>query len=169
MAAALADYEGWHPQILGMVAETRHLFITKLYDRESLDRWVDGRVVLIGDAAHAMLPYHAQGAVQSLEDGWFLGRCLALAPDDVDSALARYQNLRLARATEVQAQSRAAQHWYHYTRPEDLARREARFRRYREAGSDAFSPQQEWLYSYDAESAALGTDDEWQRLAWRPG
>ncbi len=113
-----------------------------------------------------MLPYHAQGAVQSLEDSWVLGRCLALG-HDVESALERYESLRKARAQEVQAQSRAAQHWYHYTEPADIARRDARFKRYRDAGSTAFSPQQEWLYSYDAEKAALGTDDEWRRLAWR--
>lgn len=167
--AALADYDGWHPQIAGLIAATEEPFVTQLFDREALAGWVAGRAVLLGDAAHAMLPYHAQGAVQSLEDAWVLGRCLALGRADIDAALWRYEELRRARATEVQAQSRAAQHWYHYTEPEDLARREARFQGHRDAGSQSFSPQQEWLYSYDAERAALGTDDAWRRLSWRSG
>ena len=165
--AVLADYDGWHDQIVGLLEATEEPFLTQLFDREALSGWVAGRAVLLGDAAHAMLPYHAQGAVQSLEDAWVLGRCLALGHTDVQSALLRYEALRQTRAQEVQAQSRSAQHWYHYTEPADIARREARFKGYRDAGSAAFSPQQEWLYSYDAEKAALGTDDEWRRLGWR--
>ena len=166
LEAALADYEGWHDQIVGLLEATEEPFLTQLFDREAIAGWVAGRAVLLGDAAHAMLPYHAQGAVQSLEDAWVLGRCLALDRADVESALARYETLRKARAQEVQAQSRAAQHWYHYTEPADIARRDARFQGYRDAGSTAFSPQQEWLYSYDAEKAALGTDDDWRQLGW---
>ncbi len=167
LEAALVDYDGWHDQIVGLIKATEEPFVTQLFDREALASWVSGRAVLLGDAAHAMLPYHAQGAVQSLEDAWVLGRCLSLGDNDLDAALARYEELRRGRATEVQAQSRAAQQWYHYTEPEDLARREARFRGYRDAGGQSFSPQQEWLYSYDAERAALGTDEAWRRLSWR--
>ena len=165
--AALADYEGWHDQIVALIAATAEPFVTQLLDREALSSWVAGRAVLLGDAAHAMLPYHAQGAVQSLEDAWVLGRCLSLGRTDIDGCLSRYESLRKGRATEVQTQSRAAQHWYHYTESADLTRREARFKGHREAGSTAFSPQQEWLYSYDAEKAVLGTDHDWRRLRWR--
>ncbi|MDX1384579.1 MAG: FAD-dependent monooxygenase, partial [Thermoanaerobaculia bacterium] len=164
---ALSDYDGWHPQIRGLIEATGEPFVTRLYDREALPSWVEGRAVLMGDAAHAMLPYHAQGAVQSLEDAWVLGRCLALGGADVDAALARYETLRRPRATEVQAQSRAAQDWYHYSDADDLARREARFEGHRRAGAHTFSPQQQWLYSYDAERAVLGTDEAWRRSAWR--
>ncbi len=158
---------GGPPQIRGMRDATGEPFITKLFDRESLTSWVERRVVLLGDAAHAMLPYHAQGAVQSLEDAWVLGRCLSLGSGDIDGALVRYESLRRDRASEVQAQSRAAQHWYHYTDAQDIARREGRFRRYRDAGGSTFSPQQQWLYLYDAEKAATGADDEWRQLSWR--
>ena len=73
-----------------------------LFDREPLQSWIHGRIALIGDAAHAMLPYHAQGGAQSLEDAWVLGRSLAIR-DNIDDALRHYQSLRLPRTSQVQA------------------------------------------------------------------
>ena len=89
--ALLADFAGWHPQIVGLMAATERPFITRLHDREPLASWVKGRAVLLGDAAHAMLPYHAQGAVQSLEDAWVLARSIAMATSTVGSASTRSQ------------------------------------------------------------------------------
>jgi salicylate hydroxylase len=175
----LADYAGWHPQISGLMAATERPFVTRLVDREPLASWVSGRVVLLGDAAHAMLPYHAQGAVQSLEDAWVLARSIALAVSGAKGAgtsstgdaalreaLLRYQRLRRDRATQVQAYSRAAQDWYHASDPAEVARRDERFRGVARRGAGGFSPQQEWLYAYDAEKAALGEDDEWRAMKW---
>jgi salicylate hydroxylase len=128
-----------------------------------------------------MLPYHAQGAVQSLEDAWVLARCLSgAAPeaagasvpplidadDPIAGALARYEQLRKDRASQVQAYSRAAQDWYHLSEPADLARRAERFRAVARRGPAGFSTQQEWLYAYDAEKAALGEDAAWRALQW---
>ncbi len=143
-----------------------------------LASWVKGRVVLLGDAAHAMLPYHAQGAVQSLEDAWVLARSIAMAapaggsastgqPGAIEEALLRYQTLRRDRATQVQAYSRAAQDWYHVSDPVEIARRDERFRAVARRGDAGFSSQQEWLYAYDAEKAALGEDDQWRAMRWR--
>ena len=76
-ADAIAAFEGWHPQlheILGAVDET---FIWALFDRPPLPRWSRGRVTLLGDACHPMLPFMAQGAAQALEDGATLAACLA--------------------------------------------------------------------------------------------
>jgi salicylate hydroxylase len=177
--ALLDDYAGWHPQIVGLMAATARPFITRLLDREPLPSWVNGRVVLLGDAAHAMLPYHAQGAVQSLEDAWVLARSIAIASTAASGAagsatgdaalreaLLRYQRLRLDRATQVQAYSRAAQDWYHVSDPVEIARRDERFRAVARRGAGGFSPQQEWLYTYDAEKAALGEDDAWRAMKW---
>jgi len=172
--ALLADHEGWHPQIVGLLAATDRPFITRLRDRAPLPTWVDGRVVLLGDAAHAMLPYHAQGAVQGLEDAWVLARLIAMAGRDggegaIDAALDRYQRLRHDRTTQVQAYSRAAQDWYHVSEPAEVARRDERFRAVARRGGagTGFSTQQEWLYAYDAEKAALGVDHEWRAMRWR--
>ena len=75
-ADAIAAFEGWHPQlheILGAVDDT---FIWALFDRPPLAHWSQGRVTLLGDACHAMLPFMAQGAAQALEDGATLTACL---------------------------------------------------------------------------------------------
>jgi salicylate hydroxylase len=180
--ALLRDHAGWHPQIVGLLGATERPFLTLLYDRHPLDSWVRGRIALLGDAAHAMLPYHAQGAVQSLEDAWVLARSIAgagraVASADsgpagiaggipIEDALRRYERLRRDRATQVQAYSRAAQDWYHVSEPEELGRRGDRFRAIARRGPAGFSSQQEWLYAYDAEKAALGEDDEWRAMRW---
>lgn len=166
-AEVIAAFDGWYERPRRIIEATAQPFVTALYDRDPLDAWVSGRVALMGDAAHAMLPYHAQGAVQSIEDAWVLARALSLAEDDPHAALARYERLRRDRANQLVQQSRNAERWYHVEDPAEVAARNARFRRNNDRFGDDFSPQQHWLYSYDAERAALGTDDEWRALpAW---
>jgi salicylate hydroxylase len=166
---AIAEHAGWHPQVLDLVALTEQSLITRLYDREPLERWVAGRIALLGDAAHAMLPYHAQGAVQSIEDAWVLASCLSRAGSDAPAALRRYEGLRLGRTAQVQQQSRAAQQWYHVADPAEVEKRNARFRRTQAASANGFSSGQDWLYAYDAEKAARGEDADWQRTSWSGG
>lgn len=84
-----------------------------LCDRDPVANWVDGRVALLGDAAHPMLQYFAQGACMAMEDAVALSHCLE-AYADADVALATYQNLRRLRTARVQLQSREiGQHVYH--------------------------------------------------------
>lgn len=163
----LEEYEGWNPEVRRLISLTREPFVTALYDREPLSGCVNGRIALLGDAAHAMLPYHAQGAVQSMEDAWVLARLLERAEGNLSAALQRYQALRVDRATRVQMQSRVAEKRFHMSDPEEVAQRNAKFRKYDAQYSGAFLPQQEWLFGYDADRAALGTDDQWRALrAW---
>ncbi|MEU9362023.1 FAD-dependent monooxygenase [Streptomyces sp. NPDC048301] len=72
-----------------------------LYDRTPIDSWVHGRIALLGDAAHPMLQYLAQGACQALEDAVALGQALAGASDPAD-AFAAYAGRRRERATRIQ-------------------------------------------------------------------
>ncbi|KAA0094112.1 hypothetical protein CIW49_25750 [Mycolicibacterium sp. P1-18] len=79
-----------------------------LYDRDPLPNWSEGRVTLLGDASHPMLPFMAQGAGTALEDAAVLARCLdGVAADGVADALARYERARLPRTTAIQGGSRA--------------------------------------------------------------
>ena len=88
-----------------------------LCDREPTDRWVDGRVALLGDAAHPMLQYMAQGACMAMEDAVCLADSLATA-DALEMGLARYRDRRLLRTARVQLMSRAmGDHVYHPAGP----------------------------------------------------
>jgi salicylate hydroxylase len=161
----LSIYEGWNSEVTGLVELTEQPFVTALYDRAPLEHWVNGRIALIGDAAHAMLPYHAQGAVQSMEDAWVLARCLAQSDaSEVRQALFRYESLRKDRATRIQAQSRAQERRMHMSDPAEVAARNAKLRKYDAEFEGKFLPQQEWLFGYDAELAALGEDHRWRAL-----
>jgi salicylate hydroxylase len=77
-----------------------------LCDRDPVDRWVDGRVALLGDAAHPMLQYAAQGACMALEDAVYLGGLLDCAPADMPARLVRYNVDRRDRTARVQLLSR---------------------------------------------------------------
>lgn len=90
-----AGFGGQAADVISRV-ETCHLWA--LYLHPVADHWHKGRVVLAGDAAHAMLPFMAQGASQGLEDAWVLAACLA---DHPDTALERYQALRRPRVLRV--------------------------------------------------------------------
>lgn len=87
---------------VALIARDRHW---KMVDRDPVDSWVRGRVALLGDAAHPMFQYVAQGACQALEDAHVLGGALGAQPD-IDSALKEYQRARVPRASRVQLTAR---------------------------------------------------------------
>jgi len=150
VADALEEFAGFHPlvrQIIGAVDET---YRWALYDREPLDRWTRGRVTLLGDAAHAMLPFLAQGACQAVEDAAVLARCLADATADaVPERLERYEALRKPRATKVQKGSFANATTYHL--PDGPAQR-ARDLRYTALSNEEPYAARGWLFDHDAEA-----------------
>jgi 3-hydroxybenzoate 6-monooxygenase len=85
-----------------------------LCDRDPVQNWVDGRVALLGDAAHPMMQYLAQGACMAMEDAVAMSHHLGAQPDAPEAALATYQNLRRLRTARVQLQSREmGDHVYH--------------------------------------------------------
>jgi len=149
---ALAEYAGWHDTIRKIIAATPKLLRQALYDREPLPDWQAGRVVLLGDAAHPMMPFYAQGAAQSIEDAYVLAGCLAASPADPVSALARYIRLRQPRTAWMQGLSRREEELYQMTDAAAIAERNARMRANRIPESASFPPEQEQLYGYDAEA-----------------
>ena len=110
--AALADFEGWHPTITRMLGEAEALYRWALFDRAPLPQWVDGRVGLLGDAAHPMLPFMAQGAAMAVEDAWVVAREVTQKPSPA-RGLEAYQHLRQTRTGRVQAGSRANAKTFH--------------------------------------------------------
>jgi salicylate hydroxylase len=148
---ALAEYAGWHDTIRTIIAATPRVLRQALYDREPLPDWRVGRVVLLGDAAHPMMPFYAQGAAQSIEDAYVLAGCLAAMPDEPVAALQCYVKLRQPRTAWMQDLSRREEELYQMTDAAAIADRNARMRMNRFPESASFPPEQERLYGYDAE------------------
>jgi len=114
-----AAFAGWAAAPL-LQAMTR-CFLWGLFDRPAPPAWRRGRVALLGDACHPMLPFMAQGAVQAFEDGAALARLLPGA-GDVPAALAAYEAARRPRATRVQAVAAANARLFHAAGPARLLR-----------------------------------------------
>jgi salicylate hydroxylase len=146
VADALAAYEGWHGQIRRIIESVDETFIWALFDRAPLKRWSQGRVTLLGDACHPMLPFMAQGAAQAIEDGAALAACLA-ETSGVEAALRRYESLRLPRASKIQAMS--AQNKVRFHLP-DGPEQEERDRQMATQSTDWSINAVAWIYGHDA-------------------
>jgi salicylate hydroxylase len=153
---ALAEYAGWHSTIRAVIGATPRVLRQALYDRAPLPDWRVGRVVLLGDAAHPMLPFYAQGAAQSIEDAAVLAGCLARSPQDPARALERYVRLRQPRTAWMQDLSRREEELYQMTDATAIAARNARMSKNRIPEAAIFPPEQERLYGYDAEAVLRG-------------
>ena len=101
------EFEGWDPRIETLLSKVEKTFRWALYDREPLPAWTKGRLTLLGDAAHPMLPHLGQGANQSIEDGMALATILSHADRaNVPAALLAYERLRRERVAAVQRGAR---------------------------------------------------------------
>jgi salicylate hydroxylase len=146
VADTMARYEGWHPTVRGLIAAFPETYIWALHDRLPLPQWTAGRATLLGDACHPMLPFMAQGAAQSIEDGAALAALLAAMPGDVPAALRRYEEIRKPRATRLQQASAANRTRFHLPDgPEQRARDEAMA-----SSGDRSIANIGWLYLHDA-------------------
>ncbi len=142
-----AEFAGWDARLCQLIASATHTKRWAIFDREPLDRWTAGRISLLGDAAHAMLPFFAQGAAQAVEDAAVLAGCLAAAsPASVPAALQRYEQIRRPRASQVQRMSRGREVQNHL---DDGPAQEAR-----DAALASGEPlrQSAWLYGHDVET-----------------
>jgi salicylate hydroxylase len=150
VADALAEFDGWHPTVRAIITAADRTHRWALYDREPLETWSVGRVTLLGDAAHAMLPFMAQGACQAVEDAVVLARCLGDAGRDaVTEAVRRYETARKPRVWDVQRASYRNATIYHLPDGEQQRERDAAW-----VASAARGPYAErgWLFAYDAEA-----------------
>lgn len=143
---------GWDPAVRRLVNLADHFIRWPLSDIDPLGSWTRGRVTLLGDAAHAMLPHMAQGAAQAIEDGFALAAALDRWHDDVDQALAQYESVRIARTRPIQERSRADVVSFHLPDGDGQA---ARDRQWARAGVGTNEPRvggRAWIFEYDAEA-----------------
>jgi salicylate hydroxylase len=112
-----AHFKGQVPQVLRMLEKIDVWKMWVLCDREPVKDWSKGRATLIGDAAHPMLQYLAQGACMALEDAVCLAEKIEAKPDDIPAALLDYQNARYLRTSRVQLMARVYGEAYHARGP----------------------------------------------------
>jgi len=112
-----AHFKGQVPQVLRMLEKIDVWKMWVLCDREPVKNWSQGRATLIGDAAHPMLQYLAQGACMALEDAVCLAEKIEAKPDDIPAALLDYQNERYLRTARVQLMARVYGDVYHARGP----------------------------------------------------
>jgi 2-polyprenyl-6-methoxyphenol hydroxylase-like FAD-dependent oxidoreductase len=105
-AELIAAYAGWNDTLLNLFMHAGDCFKWGIRDRDPLPAWVRGRIALLGDAAHPMMPTLAQGAAISIEDGYALARNLFEHSGNIEAGLAAYQSERAPRASAVQIQAR---------------------------------------------------------------
>jgi salicylate hydroxylase len=149
----LADFDGWHEDILTLIKASPRLLKWALVSREPIPSWTSGRISLLGDAAHATLPFLAQGAVHSIEDGVVLARALDAFGDDPAVALKRYEEARIDRTSRMVRGATANTDRFH---SRELATEEtAQAYLEREWSDEPIADRYDWLYSYDAVTAPV--------------
>jgi salicylate hydroxylase len=160
------SFKGSCARVSGIVSMVDTAFITGLFDRPPLDHYVKGRVGLIGDAAHPVWPFLANGAAQALEDSVVMARCLARADaKSAPAALLDYEHRRLPRANYIQRRSRDMEKPSHLSDPEQIRQRNERIRA-RAAADPTGAWTRDWLWGYDAIAAAdAPLETVWQEPA----
>jgi salicylate hydroxylase len=147
----LAEFAGWDDRLVDLIRAAGTPGRWALLDRAPLQRWSAGNIALLGDAAHPMFPFFAQGAAQAIEDAAVLARCLADDLDDPARALRRYESLRIPRTTRVQQMSHARSHINHLPDGPEQEARDSSF-----ADADPLVANA-WIYDYDPDKAMNAT------------
>jgi salicylate hydroxylase len=151
MAAA---FPGWHRNVLQLFANAARVYKWGLFDRDPMAAWSSGRITLLGDAAHPMLPFLSQGAAMAIEDAFVLARTLSLGRNVADS-LKLYEGARRPRTSRVQLESRKRGETYHTASPLQQIYRDLRYKFKQLIEPQSTGLQAGWVYSYDATTAPL--------------
>ncbi|GAC1586406.1 MAG: 3-hydroxybenzoate 6-hydroxylase [Candidatus Velthaea sp.] len=141
-------FAGGAPLVVSALSKIKRNRRWPMFDRLPIATWTRRRITLLGDAAHPMLQYLAQGAAQALEDAVVCADALD-AHDDIDAGLLAYQAERAARTTQVQTLARAWGEYWHLHPGRALDERNA-FLRARPAGDFSYT---DWFYAYRGQLA----------------
>jgi salicylate hydroxylase len=147
------DYRGWHPDVHAIIRNINTPFKWALMVRGPMQHWTKGRMTLLGDACHPILPFLGQGGVMAIEDAYVLAACLKKYFSDPVAALARYEDIRKERTTVVVRKS-------HENRKEVFSPALADQHAVgacvaREWQQVRLRERLDWLYAYDATAAEI--------------
>ncbi len=124
---ALEYFADWDEGLRERIRRCGTMLRGAVFVRRPLEHWSYGRVTLLGDAAHAMEPFQAQGAAQAVEDAYVLAECLADGAGDPVGALRRYEGIRMNRAVDLQSSSHAAAESFYLPDGEEQRERDAAY------------------------------------------
>ena len=106
-------FQGWDNRVMCLIEACEESYLWGLFDHPPLSKWTDRTMTLLGDAAHPMLPFMAQGAAMAIEDGWVLAHFLSKNPNNLEQALTNYETARQPRTSALQKTSRDNAKLYH--------------------------------------------------------
>jgi salicylate hydroxylase len=152
VSEVMTTYAAWNPDLTRLYPCSARWYKWALYDRDPLERWSKGRATLLGDSAHAMLPYLGTGAGMALEDACVLAAAIARQSDDLGAALVAYERARVprTRAAVLGARERAREN--HLPSPWARLKRDVKFalrQRFGGGRGDNTAFKVGWLYEYD--------------------
>lgn len=144
-AALAREFAGWDPLVEAIISQVTTTFRWGLYDREPLPTWTRGRLTLLGDAAHPMLPHVGQGANQAIEDAVALATILTHSNHgSAREALLIYESVRRERTACIQNSARVNGTRFHAS-TSDLRARD----------QELTNQERTWIWNYDAEAEAM--------------
>jgi 2-polyprenyl-6-methoxyphenol hydroxylase-like FAD-dependent oxidoreductase len=152
--ALIEHFSHWSQHVRSLLMRPADWRTWSLYDMPTLRHWGAGPVTLIGDAAHPMLPFLAQGAGMAIEDAAVLARQLSQAPDDIPAALRAYEAERQPRTAKMQQASRRNGAIYHKAGPEAFIRNIGM----RMIGGRRLMGRYDWIYDWQDRDSEANTD-----------
>ena len=150
----METFAGWHEPLLRLLGSSDRYYKWALYDRDPLESWSKGRVTLLGDAAHAMLPHIGQGACMAIEDGYVLADLVSQHPDNLNEALRLYERLRVPRTRRAVLEARARGKEMHLTSRWAQIKRNIRMALQHRLGGDKTGLKLSEFYDYDVAAAS---------------
>ena len=136
-----ARFKKWTPEAYDAIKSVKEWTIWSLYDRPERSIWGKNQITLLGDAAHPVLPFLAQGAALAIEDSATLAKQIIQSPSDLNKALRTYESIRKIRATRIQKTARSNGQVYHLGWPFDQIRN-------RIIRATNFETRYDWIYNH---------------------
>lgn len=149
-----ADFGGWAPPLPDIIAAADGAHVWALFDRDPLPRWSEERVVLLGDACHAMPPFQAQGAAMAIEDSIVLAKCLQ-AEGVSAASLMKYEKLRKPRTSRVLNSARSNMGVFHRSNAWSQAATYGPMKVADKLFPAFIRSRQDWIYGYDVRKVVV--------------